>query len=88
MDIDMTKVRCQSCGMPLGDGMFGTNADGSFSDEYCKMCFQNGVFVEPSLTLDQMIQKSVDYMTSQLNIPEPEAREATTKALSSLKRWQ
>lgn len=88
MDIDMTKSRCQSCGMPLGEGFFGTSTDGSLSTEYCKMCFQSGEFTDPSMTLDQMIQKSVDYMTTQMQVPEAEARTATTQALSSLKRWR
>ena len=51
--------QCQSCGMPLltekaGDCR-GTEADGSPSDKWCKLCYQNGAFVGPDCTLDQMI---------------------------------
>lgn len=36
---------CQSCGLSLEqEELFGTNADGSKNDTYCKFCFQNGKF--------------------------------------------
>ena len=33
------KARCQSCGMPLDIGFYGTNSDGTGNMEYCKLCF-------------------------------------------------
>ncbi|HPD44584.1 MAG TPA: zinc ribbon domain-containing protein [Candidatus Woesebacteria bacterium] len=30
---------------------FGTNADGSKSEEYCQYCFQSGKFTEPNITM-------------------------------------
>ncbi len=68
------KTRCQSCGMPINAsfGNLGTNTDASPSDEFCKFCFQNGEFTDPSLTLDDMIQISVDFMTGSLSFT-PEA---------------
>ena len=34
---------CQSCGMPIGSkDDFGTNADGSINEDYCKYCYVNG----------------------------------------------
>ncbi|MBQ5812196.1 zinc ribbon domain-containing protein [Candidatus Saccharibacteria bacterium] len=34
---------CQSCAMPLtSDDMFGTNADGSVNEDYCKWCYDKG----------------------------------------------
>lgn len=55
--------QCQSCGMPLftkkaGDCR-GTEADGSKSDQWCSLCYQNGAFVMPDCTLEQM-KKIVD----------------------------
>lgn len=39
---------CQSCGFPMKkDKKGGTNADGSISDTYCSMCYQNGSFLSP-----------------------------------------
>lgn len=50
--------QCQSCGMPLqtrksGDCR-GTEADGSMSEKWCKLCYVNGAFVGPDCTLDEM----------------------------------
>jgi hypothetical protein len=88
MEIDMTKPRCQSCGMPLMDGGYGTEADGSPSSMYCKFCYQSGAFTQPDMTLEKMIEASVGYMTNNMGIPEAEARPATTKVLATLKRWK
>ena len=51
-----TNKHCQSCGMPLkrDEQGGGTNADGSKSTVYCSHCFQQGKFVLPDLTVDQM----------------------------------
>lgn len=53
----MTK-QCQSCGMPLqtakaGDCR-GTEADGSKSEKWCKLCYEKGKFLRPDCTLDEM----------------------------------
>ncbi len=56
------KPRCQSCGMPLGPGFYGTNASGSENTEYCHFCFRKGAFTDPDMTMEQMIQTSVDNM--------------------------
>lgn len=52
--------QCQSCGMPLvtkkaGDCR-GTEADGSRSEKWCSLCYENGVFLAPNCTLDEMKQ--------------------------------
>ena len=39
-----TQKICQSCGMPMNEEDFGTNADGGANQEYCKYCYQNGRF--------------------------------------------
>jgi hypothetical protein len=51
-------AQCQSCGMPLqtkkaGDCR-GSEADGSKSKRWCKLCYEKGVFVGPDCTLEQM----------------------------------
>ena len=40
---------CQSCGFPLKKDKNGggTKKDGSLSNIYCSMCFQNGEFLTP-----------------------------------------
>jgi hypothetical protein len=60
-NLDMPRVRqCQSCGMPLitekaGDCR-GTEADGSKSEKWCSLCYENGAFIGGDYTLEQMIQ--------------------------------
>ncbi len=53
--MDNFKQQCQSCGMPLQKGKkSGTEADGSLSKTYCVLCYQNGSFIQPDQTLDEM----------------------------------
>lgn len=74
--------------MPLTDDVAGTEADNSKSVEYCKMCYMYGTFTEPELQLDQMIERSVNHMTSQLQMPEDRAIQLAQTVIPELKRWQ
>lgn len=56
--------------------------------EYCEFCFRDGAFTEPGLTLEDMINKSVHYMSTNLNYTEQEAREISLKVIPNLKRWK
>ncbi len=50
---------CQSCGMPMLQGQAdrrGTEADGTRSDTYCNLCYLNGKFQQPGITMEEMIQ--------------------------------
>lgn len=67
---------CQSCGMPLQNVEdFGTASDGLMAEDYCRFCFQSGLFTEPDLTMKGMIDRSVDFMGRRELIP-------------NLKRWR
>ncbi|MGB8593130.1 MAG: zinc ribbon domain-containing protein [Candidatus Acidiferrales bacterium] len=90
------KIRCQSCGMPLGEfndaagnvtNNFATNADGGRNSEYCVFCFKNGAFTTPDLTVDAMIATSIANMTGEQRIPEARARELATAVIPKLRRW-
>ncbi len=83
-----TKMRCQSCGMPLGEGFYGTEKDGQVNKEYCKFCFQNGSFTHPTETVSSMVRKSIDNMVNELSIPEDQARELANSFIPKLKRWE
>ncbi len=55
--------QCQSCGMPLntkkaGDCR-GSEKDGSKSEKWCKLCYENGAFIGPDCTMEEM-KKIVD----------------------------
>ncbi len=73
--------------MPLAEGFMGTNADGLENEEYCVICFKDGVFTEPDLTMEEMIAKSVEHMTTVLQMPEEEAKRLAQTFIPPLKRW-
>lgn len=43
------KKFCQSCGYPMEKDVKkgGTNSDGTISEKYCSMCYENGQFLTP-----------------------------------------
>jgi len=53
---------------------FGTAADGLKAEDYCRFCYQSGLFTEPDLTVKGMIDRSADFMGRGEIIP-------------NLKRW-
>ncbi len=74
--------------MPLDKGFYGTNADGSETQEYCKFCYVAGAFVEPALTLDDMLKKSISHMTRVLRLTPEKAKQAAHEMIPNLKRWK
>ena len=81
---------CQSCGMPMGsaDDMYGTNAEGGKSMDYCKYCFEKGAFTH-ECTMDEMIEFCVPHMVSvNAGMGEDEARKAMREFFPTLKRWK
>jgi hypothetical protein len=79
--------RCQSCGMPLTEELYATNADGTFNSEYCLYCYANGQFTAPDITMEQMIEICVPHMVNQ-GMAEDEARNLLQESLPYLSRWQ
>ena len=79
--------RCQSCGMELSIHNFGTNASSSMNFEYCRICFQMGVFTDPDCTLSQMIENTALRMVDQDTTFE-EAKHEMEKIIPHLKRWR
>lgn len=65
----------------------GTELDGSPATEYCKFCFQNGEFTDPDLTLEGMIQASVDFMTKNLSFTPEMAAKMSNDIIPQLNRW-
>lgn len=51
-----TYRNCQSCAMPLKKDPKGgsTNKDGSKNTMYCSYCYENGEFLQPDITADEM----------------------------------
>ena len=74
--------------MPLQkEDDFGTNTNGSKSEEYCFHCFQNGTFVDEGITLQEKIEKNVQFAV-QIGMSEAEARKMASDILPNLKRWK
>lgn len=85
----MTK-QCQSCGMPLhtkkaGDCR-GTEKDGSKSEKWCSLCYENGALIGPDCTLDEM-KKIVDDALREQGSGNL-MRWLAQKQLPNLERWK
>jgi hypothetical protein len=73
--------------MPLtDDSLLGTEKDGTKNHEYCKYCYQNGSFVNPGMTVDQM-SSFIQSKMKEMNIDAPTTDKAVN-VLPYLKRWQ
>jgi len=80
---------CQSCGMPMEiPEDFGTNADQSKNKDYCGFCFRNGRFIDPNITMEQMIDKVADILATNMKMPEAKAKGIADAVIPKLKRWQ
>ena len=82
---------CQSCGMPLTDEIFGTNADGSKSEEYCIYCFKDGAFTG-DFTMEEMIDFCSQFVEqynkdSGQNLTQEEYKAMLRQYYPNLKRW-
>jgi len=82
--------QCQSCGMPLqtkqaGDCR-GNEADGSKSEKWCSLCYENGAFIGPDCTLEEM-RTIVDDALKQRGSGRL-LRWMAQKQLPSLERWR
>ena len=83
-------IFCQSCGMPMGatDEMYGTNADGKKSADYCKYCYENGAFTS-DCTMAEMIEFCVPHVVSaNAGMSDGEARKMMQDFFPTLKRWK
>ncbi|BDU10594.1 hypothetical protein AINA4_05150 [Aurantimicrobium sp. INA4] len=83
-------AQCQSCGMPLhtkkaGDCR-GTEADGSRSEKWCCLCYENGAFIGPDCTLEQM-QEIVDNALKEQGSSKL-MRWLAKKGVPRLERWR
>jgi len=80
----MKKKMCQSCGMPLeSEELFGTNSDGSKNEEYCIYCYKDGAFINPEITMNEMVEICVKHM----KMPKILSRMIMKAYLPKLKRW-
>lgn len=80
---------CQSCGMPIFTSAdAGTEKDGKESSTYCINCYQNGVFTEPDLTHEDMVQKCTPMLAQMFDIKPEKAEEMVRVFTRDLSRWK
>ncbi len=88
----MEKI-CQCCGMPLREEKeFGTNLDGTKSEDYCVYCYKNGTFTQ-DCTMEDMIEHCLPFAEAyqkQAGIPfdKEEERRKMQQFFPTLKRWK
>ena len=86
----MQEKHCESCGMPMGETneMYGTESNGSKSADYCKFCYDNGVFTNPNLTLEEQIESVAALMVKDFGFSPEDAMEQCKEGIPTLKRWK
>ncbi|MDO5764687.1 MAG: zinc ribbon domain-containing protein [Elusimicrobiales bacterium] len=86
----MKEKFCQSCGMPLAEGLFGTEKDGSESNLYCKYCFKEGKFTQ-DVTLDEMADICAVHLVQahpEFSLAQAKAKAHMLSVLPRLSRWK
>jgi len=81
------KILCQSCGMPLyTEEVKGTEKNRLKNNEYCKYCYEDGVFKHPKMNLDEM-KNTVETQMKKLELHQYAIQKAIN-ILPSLNRWK
>lgn len=63
----------------------GTEADGSLSTTYCSICYENGAFVHPDVTVEEFQAHCVDALAAK-GMPRIMAW-VFTRGIPKLDRW-
>ncbi len=80
------KLFCQSCTLPIDDATSkGTEKDGSLSNEYCKYCYQQGIFTTEDMSVEKM-KTIIEQQMKNRHIPE-NIIHLSLNMLPQLKRW-
>lgn len=80
---------CQCCAMPMNaeGSEYGTNADGSKSEDYCSYCYDKGNFTA-ECTMEEMIEGCVAPMAEATGMEPQQARKQMEEFFPTLKRWK
>ena len=82
-----TDQMCQSCDLSLEHDEKGTEVDGTLNEHYCYDCYEDGEFIEPEITLKEMIERTVTSASKSRNMTTEEAKKYLEFLLPTLKRW-
>lgn len=79
--------RCQSCGMPMNKDPEGggSEADGSRSQVYCSICYADGTFRHPDVSVEEFQAYCVDALAAK-GMPRIMAW-VFTRGIPKLDRW-
>lgn len=78
---------CQSCGMPLEDGIMGHDADGSINENFCKWCYDGGAYLS-DCTMEDMASFCTDIMVKEHGADPEQAHAYMLELLPKLGRWK
>ena len=85
--LDMPEHYCQSCGMMFtAPGQHGHEADGSEAEDFCRWCYENGVYTYET-SMDEMIEDCAPRMAEVMGWTVDEAASLLGAVLSTLRRW-
>ncbi len=78
---------CQSCAMPMTDeSLYGKEADGTLSPDYCKYCYDAGRFLQ-DVPMEEFIDHCVG-LSSYAGMAPEQMRAHCTEVFPNLKRWR
>lgn len=78
---------CQSCGMPMvRSSDHGTESSGFFSQDYCKHCYFNGMFVD-NVTMEEYIEMCTHF-ADEAGMTAEQMHEHCKNLFPTLKRWK
>jgi len=74
--------------MPMNEAQdFGTEANGSSSEDYCCHCYQNGAFTTEQ-TLAEAVEGNISWWKEEGDKSDDEARGRIMEVFPTLKRWK
>jgi len=86
--MENTKI-CQRCAMPMEKAEdFSTQADGSKNEDYCCYCYENGAFLYPKATMEEVIEGCLPHVVPDVFADEAAAKSAMNKYFPTLKCWK
>ena len=84
--LDLPERYCESCGMILTPADYGSDADGSKDEHYCKWCYEQGKYTYET-TMDAMIEDCAPRLAENTGMSRDEAVSLMGAVLPHLKRW-
>ena len=84
--LDLPEHYCESCGMLLTPADYGSDADGSKDEHYCKWCYEQGKYTYDT-TMDAMIEDCAPRLAENTGMSRDEAVSLMGAVLPHLKRW-